>query len=128
MEKSEQKKMKIEKIVENYIDERLQKFMDEIKNNDINQQSEDIGEIINDLKNENGNSTVKQSGNGIVYVDNTGIAYALVLFYHQIMSQHYKQTVNIDEILNRLDGLINGNRQVFVDLVNELKPNDDKEK
>ncbi|AKG34856.1 hypothetical protein [Paenibacillus durus] len=84
-----------------------------------------FGKLNADLKNENGNASVKQSGNGIVYVDNTGIAYAMVLFYYHFMDEEHKKAMNIDEILGRLDGIISENRKTFTDVIESLKPSEE---
>lgn len=75
------------------------------------------------LTNENGNSSIKQSGNGFVYVDNTGIAYALTLFFYHFMSKENQQNINLDEILARLDAHIGDNRRMFEETIQSLTDN-----
>lgn len=78
-----------------------------------------------ELTNENGNSNIKQSGNGIVYVDNTGIAYALTLFFYHFMSKDNQEHINLDQILARLDDHIGDNRKMFEDTIQSLKDNEE---
>jgi hypothetical protein len=95
----------VEQMINHSIDERIKEF-----SNTMNTQ----------LTNENGNASIKQSGNGIVYVDNTGIAYAFILFY-----QYFMKTTNneadVTELLDKLEKLIAGNRGSFQEYVKELK-------
>jgi hypothetical protein len=77
-----------------------------------------------ELRNENGNSTVKQSGNGIVYVDNTGIAYAMILFYFHFMPEEYREKMNIDVLFKRLDGIMGENRKIFTETIQSLQDNE----
>ncbi|WP_188206081.1 hypothetical protein [Alkalibacillus aidingensis] len=83
-----------------------------------NQMAEMAKRFSTELINENGNSSVKQSGNGFVYVDNTGIAYALTLFFYQFMSEQYQQDIHLDQILTRLDQHVSENRKMFEDVIN----------
>ncbi|MBO8155515.1 MAG: hypothetical protein H0Z32_03545 [Bacillaceae bacterium] len=73
-----------------------------------------------ELTNENGNSSVKQSGNGIVYVDNTGIAYAMALFFYHFMSDQFQKNINLEDILARLDEHIGENRKMFEEAIQSL--------
>jgi hypothetical protein len=96
---------KVEKMIEHSID----KHIKELSNT-----------ITTQLTNENGNASIKQSGNGIVYVDNTGIAYAFILFY-----QHFMKTTNNEDdvkaLFEKLEKLIEGNRTTFQEYIADLK-------
>ncbi|MGP7819782.1 hypothetical protein [Niallia sp. 01092] len=73
-----------------------------------------------DIKNENGNASIKHSGNGIVYVDNTGIAYAFMLFYQYFMKDQLGEK-DFNDLLDKLDKIINDNRNAFVDVMKDFK-------
>ncbi|QED49081.1 hypothetical protein [Cytobacillus dafuensis] len=95
----------VEKMIEHSIDKRI---------NDLS------NTVSAKLTNENGNASIKQSGNGIVYVDNTGIAYAFILFYQHFM----KTTENKDDmngLLEKLEKLIEDNRSTFKDYISNFK-------
>ena len=87
--------------------------------------SELVKYFTTELTNENGNSSIKQSGNGFVYVDNTGIAYAMTLFFYHFMSRDNQQNINLDQILERLDEHIGDNRKMFEDTIQSLKDSGD---
>ncbi|SER75991.1 hypothetical protein SAMN04487944_109152 [Gracilibacillus ureilyticus] len=73
-----------------------------------------------EIINENGNSSVKQSGNGIVYVDNTGIAYAFMLFYQYFMKDQLDNS-QFNQLLQKLDKVIVDNRNEFKKAMQDLK-------
>lgn len=73
-----------------------------------------------DVKAENGNASVKHSGNGIVYVDNTGIAYAFMLFYQYFMKDQLGEK-DFNDLLDRLNEIIDDNRKAFKEVISEFK-------
>lgn len=96
---------KVEKMIEHSIDEHIK----ELSNT-----------ITTQLTNENGNASIKQSGNGIVYVDNTGIAYAFILFYQHFMKTNHNED-DVEGLLEKLEKLIEGNRSTFKEYITDLK-------
>jgi uncharacterized membrane protein YgaE (UPF0421/DUF939 family) len=85
------------------------------------QMKEFVTKITNETINENGNSSIKNSGNGFVYVDNTGIAYAMILFYKQFIENQNVDSNSYDSILEKLENLITENRKLFKEMI---KPKD----
>ncbi|WP_153462890.1 hypothetical protein [Sediminibacillus terrae] len=77
-----------------------------------------------EMTNENGNSSVKQSGNGIVYVDNTGIAYALALFFYHFMAEQYKTDIDLEDILSKLNEHTSENRRMFEEVIQSVSSKD----
>jgi hypothetical protein len=106
----EQKEKEVEQMIENLVSKYVKQYTEQF-----------LGQTTAELRNENGNATIRQSGNGIVYVDNTGIAYAMVLFYYHFMPKEYRKEIDIENILQRLDGIIGENRKIFTDAVQLLK-------
>ncbi|ENH96273.1 hypothetical protein J416_11662 [Gracilibacillus halophilus YIM-C55.5] len=76
-----------------------------------------IGELAKhfatELTNENGNSSIRKSGNGIVYIDNTGIAYAMTLFFYYTMNEEQQNNIDLHQILSSLQDHVAHNRQSF---------------
>ncbi|MGM9986178.1 MAG: hypothetical protein ACI35O_03015 [Bacillaceae bacterium] len=107
MQKSE------EKIIKDIVAEEIQKHIEKIEN-----------KFSAELKNENGNASIKQSGNGIVYIDNTGIAYAMLLFYQYFIGKD-DDKVDVDSLFKRLDSLLEENRNTFKDLIKSLNNESD---
>lgn len=102
----------------------VEQLVEKIVSHHMKQYAENFtGKLMADITTENGNSMIKQSGNGIVYVDNTGIAYAMILFYYHLMDEENRTGINIDGILSRLDGIISENRKTFTDVIQSLKNN-----
>lgn len=96
----------------------LQALVDEMVQDSLKRHLESY--VRADIKAENGNASVKQSGNGIVYVDNTGIAYAFMLFYQFFMKDQLGEA-DFNELLDRLDGIIKDNRKEFNDVINKFR-------
>lgn len=99
----------LEHLIDQYVKKSIKKYLDEM--------------VINssmDIRTENGNASIKQSGNGFVYVDNTGIAYAFMLFYKYMMKDH-SEDKHYDELLRDLEKLIKDNRKTYTDAINELQ-------
>lgn len=100
-----------EKLIKELVENHVQKYLEQIENN-----------FTAELINENGNASVKQSGNGIVYIDNTGIAYAMLLFYQHFIRKSDDE-MDVESLFDRLDALLDENRKSFKDLIRTL--NDD---
>ncbi|MCP8615997.1 hypothetical protein [Salirhabdus salicampi] len=109
------KEDQIKAYIDQLIEDRVREYVDQM-----------LGPITNDLRNENGNSTVKQSGNGIVYVDNTGIAYALVLFFQYMIGDKMKTNLDAETLMTRLEKQMEDNRNMFEGLIKSLQ-NGEKE-
>ncbi|OCA86594.1 hypothetical protein [Bacillus sp. FJAT-27986] len=97
-----------EKLIKDMVEEQVKQYFEQIENN--------FSAV---LKNENGNASVKQSGNGIVYIDNTGIAYAMILFYQYFIGKN-DDKIDIDSLFIRLDALLDENRKSFKDLIKSI--------
>lgn len=99
----------LEQLIDQYVKKSVKKYVDEMVNN-----------TSMDIRTENGNASIKQSGNGFVYVDNTGIAYAFMLFYKYMMKEQ-SEDKHYDELLKDLEKLIVENRKTYTDAINELQ-------
>lgn len=94
-----------EMLIKEMVEKHVKKYLEQIENN-----------FSAELKNENGNASVKQSGNSIVYIDNTGIAYAMLLFYQYFIKKN-DDKIDIDSLFIRLDALLDENRKPLKDLI-----------
>nr|WP_106779292.1 hypothetical protein [Lysinibacillus timonensis] len=99
----------LEQLIDQYVHKSIKKYIDEIVNN-----------TSVDIRTENGNASIKQSGNGFVYVDNTGIAYAFMLFYKYMMKDQ-SEDKHYEELLRDLEKLINDNRKTYTDAIKDLQ-------
>jgi hypothetical protein len=99
----------LEELVDSMVEKSLKKHLDEM-----------LGMMSAEIKNENGNASIKQSGNGIVYVDNTGIAYAFILFYQYFMKEKIKDT-DFDQMLDKLNNIVDDNRNSFKEVIEGMK-------
>ena len=90
-----------ESFLERMIEKSIKKYMDDFLLN-----------LPMEIINENGNSSIKQSGNSIVYVDNTGIAYVLLLFHQFFMKDHLDEK-EYKNLLNKIEKMMEENRKTF---------------
>ncbi|MER1987576.1 MAG: hypothetical protein ABS948_16985 [Solibacillus sp.] len=99
----------LEQLIDHYVKKSIDKYKDELVHN-----------TSMDIRTENGNASIKQSGNSLVYVDNTGIAYAFMLFY-KYMVKDQSDVKHYDELIKDLEKLIIDNRKTYMDALNELQ-------
>ncbi|MDX8366883.1 hypothetical protein [Cytobacillus sp. IB215665] len=100
--------------VEQLIDKTVAKYMSE-----FSKQIESL--LTADLRNENGNSKIIKSGNSFVYVDNSAVAYAIVLLFQHFSSNGTTNHKDIQGLVDRLEGMITHNREELENLVQSFK-------
>ena len=101
---------------------KIEKIIDEKISNYLNRLTK---ESTTEINNENGTASILKSGNSIVYIDNSGIAYAMLLFFYQMMSEKEQKGINIDDLLGKIEERMSKNRRGFEELLSSIN---DKEK
>jgi len=96
-----------EAFIKQIVEKEMEKHSDKIKELIVNQIKKEFR-----LINENGNASIRDSGHSIgniTYVDNTAIAYLILL-----LLQHTSGDLNVQPILERLEKMIEENRKQFL--------------
>ncbi|MEN2766683.1 hypothetical protein [Ornithinibacillus xuwenensis] len=99
----------IDSTIEQLVENSVHKYLDDV-----------LGNLAMDIKNENARSSIKQSGNGIVYIDNSGIAFAFLLFFRYFMKDQINEE-DFQDLQSKIETLMEGNRNSFVQALNSLK-------
>lgn len=104
-----ERELELIQLFEKVVDEKLEKYFNQIK-----QSSTEISNL-------NGTASIIKSGNSIVYIDNSGTAYAMLLVFNQMMNEKEQKNMNIDEVLSKMEERMSRNRKNFEELISSLK-------
>ncbi|MFS1514391.1 hypothetical protein VQL36_18475 [Chengkuizengella sp. SCS-71B] len=103
-----------EKKIEELIDKSITKYISEF--------SKQIDSLLTiDLRNENGNSKINKSGNSFVYVDNSAIAYAIVLLLQQSLINKTEKDNNIETMIGYFDKITDYNRETLEHFIHSFE-------
>jgi hypothetical protein len=112
-ETEKEKEQQFLRLMERVVEEKMDKYFARLSKSQITE-----------VSNENGTASILKSGNSIVYIDNSGIAYAMLLFFYHTMSDKEKEAIKVEGILRNIEEKMANNRMKFEELINSLKEQD----
>ncbi|MBE4909428.1 hypothetical protein IMZ08_15355 [Bacillus luteolus] len=104
-----ERELEMIQLFEKVVDEKLEKHFNQLK------------QSTTEISNANGTASILKSGNSIVYIDNSGIAYAMLLFFYQMMNEKDQKNLDMNEVLSKIEERMSKNRKSFEELISSVK-------